>query len=66
MSWGFKHNPRYLRNPDLPVKYFAVVKLSQNFLNDECWKLVLAESMHEIAMEKAWEDIWVLIKAVWT
>lgn len=45
---------------------FCNSKTISKLFTDECWKLVLAESAHEIAMEKAVEDVCVLIKDTWT
>lgn len=50
----------------LACKVFCNSKIISKLFNDECWKLVLAESVHEIVMEKAGEDVWALFKAAWT
>lgn len=63
---GVQTRAQILKESRLACKIFCNSKIISELLNDECWKLVLAESVHEIATEKAGEDVWALFEATWT
>lgn len=67
MSWSFNRQFRYLfKESRLPCKMFHNSKTISKPFPDKNWKLVLADSVGEIAMERAAEGGLCPFKDTWT